>query len=165
MTARTPAQAIAWAEARPTCRTGYCCEECRDAYNLPSNGREGTANLSWLDTPAHLRHKPTITPWPGLLAHYAKDGDPHVGDGHITLVKDATHDISTDMLPGRYAPGHRSVVPRSDIVEHMGLRLIGFSEQIEGDHVAPKPTPKPAKKAPAKKAPAKKPAAKPKGKR
>lgn len=131
----TPAQALARAHNQsvngPTYETGMCLRATRQLYSVPA--LYGDAATAW----AHTKHRiPLGANAPaGALVWWT--GGSH-GHGHVALATGDGHCWSVDIR----RPGRFDRVPIGTITRQWGLRLAGYSRDVNGVQVVPDP-PKP----------------------
>lgn len=129
---RTPAEALRAAAKQshdgPTFGVNECKKQVRLLYGVPSDGTPDAAS-AWAaaehrhpaDTPLHDVPRGALVWWTG-----GKEGH-----GHVALYAGGGHVWSTDIeRPGRF-----DLVPTTRITAAWGLKLVGWSEDIDGVRV------------------------------
>lgn len=133
----TPAQAIAFAQARVAASTvvgvGDCLGSLRDDYWGP--GQHAFGGTAW-DAYLATKVRGQGAAPPGAL-HFWKGGS--TGAGHITLGLDATNCISTDFGPSGYiGDGRERVVSITSIAQNDPLlTYVGWTRDLDGEVVVP----------------------------
>jgi hypothetical protein len=136
MTTRTPAQALAWADAHDTGYNGLCLKYVREAYNI--GAKYATAHEAW----THAEHKhpgAALTGAPdGAIVHMHRPGE---AAGHVGLLTGGRLRSTDSSLRHPHT---------TDLAywTRLGYVIDGWAEDVNGVRVAglkPKTTPAPAK--------------------
>lgn len=139
----SPEQAIANAANQsahgPTYGVGECLWRVHDAYGVPSNGTHDAAAMWAASTAKHGQTDPHLIPR-GAPVFWT--GGTH-GYGHVAIGAGAGRCWSTDIL----RPGRFDLVDIDLIRRQWGLRLVGWTEDIDGVHVFTPRQPHPLVKA------------------
>lgn len=113
---------------KPTSEPGYCLREVRECYGVGPKAADAIG--AWLDAKhKHIETDPRRIPRGAPIFWSGGSG----GHGHIAIKAGAKNCWSTDIK----RPGYFDKVPVSLIAERWGLKLLGWSSDLNGVEVYP----------------------------